>query len=48
MEDLSPRPLAIIKLGETFDALREQHGDFEHWMAAGLGDTRLPIVVLDP
>ena len=48
MEDLSPRPLAIIKLGETFDALREQHGDFEHWMAAGLGDTRLPVVVLDP
>ncbi|MGJ7509054.1 glutamine amidotransferase [Variovorax sp. GT1P44] len=48
MEDLSPRPLAIIKLGETFDALRERRGDFEHWMAAGLGDTRLPVVVLDP
>jgi len=48
MEDLSPRPLAIIKVGETFDALRERRGDFEHWMAAGLGDTRLPVVVLDP
>jgi GMP synthase (glutamine-hydrolysing) len=48
MEDLSPRPLAIIKAGETLDALREQHGDFEHWIAAGLGDTRLPVMVLDP
>lgn len=48
MEDIPPRPLAIIKVGETFDALREQRGDFEHWMAAGLGDTRLPVVVLDP
>ncbi|MDM0104032.1 glutamine amidotransferase [Variovorax sp. J22R24] len=48
MEDISPRPLAIIKLGETFDTLRERRGDFEHWMAAGLGNTRLPVVVLDP
>ncbi|CAN7380515.1 glutamine amidotransferase [Variovorax sp. LjRoot84] len=48
MEDTCPRPLAIIKLGETFDALREARGDFEHWVAAGLGATRLPIMVLDP
>jgi len=48
MEDICPRPLAIIKLGETFDALREERGDFEHWVAAGLGATRLPVVVLDP
>jgi GMP synthase (glutamine-hydrolysing) len=48
MEDIHPRPLAIIKLGETFDALRAQRGDFEHWIAAGLGATRLPVVVLDP
>lgn len=48
MENIPPRPLAIIKVGDTFDALREQRGDFEHWMAAGLGDTRLPVVVLDP
>jgi len=48
MEDLSPRPLAIIKVGETFDALRDRQGDFEHWIAAGLGATRLPVVVLDP
>ena len=45
---LSPRPLAIIKVGETFDDLRARRGDFEHWIAAGLGDTRLPVVVLDP
>ncbi|MDM0030914.1 glutamine amidotransferase [Variovorax sp. J22P271] len=48
MENTPPRPLAIIKVGETFDALRERRGDFEHWMADGLGDTRLPVVVLDP
>jgi GMP synthase (glutamine-hydrolysing) len=48
MEDILPRPLAIIKVGETFDVLREQRGDFEHWVTAGLGDTRLPVVVLDP
>lgn len=48
MEDSSPRPLAIIKAGETFAALREARGDFEHWVAAGLGPLRLPVVVLDP
>ncbi|MBO9515303.1 MAG: glutamine amidotransferase [Variovorax sp.] len=48
MQDIDPRPLAIIKVGETFEPLRERRGDFEHWIAAGLGDTTLPIVVLDP
>jgi GMP synthase (glutamine-hydrolysing) len=48
MEDSSPRPLAIIKAGETFAALREARGDFEQWVAAGLGPLRLPLVVLDP
>lgn len=48
MDNIPPRPLAIIKVGETFDALRERQGDFEHWIAAGLGATRLPVVVLDP
>ncbi|RZL88296.1 MAG: glutamine amidotransferase [Variovorax sp.] len=48
MEDICPRPLAIIKLGDTFDTLRAQRGDFEHWIATGLGATRLPVVVLDP
>ena len=48
MEDIRPRPLAIVKLGNTFEALRERRGDFEHWLTAGLGATRLPVVVLDP
>jgi len=48
MEDISPRPLAIIKVGDSLDALRERRGDFEHWIAAGLGPVRLPVVVLDP
>src|SRR3954453_11260723 len=48
MENFSPRPLAIIKAVDTLDALRDRHGDFEHWIAAGLGDTSLPVMVLDP
>lgn len=48
MEDASPRPLAIIKAGETFGSLREQRGDFEHWVLAGLGPIELPVLVLDP
>jgi GMP synthase (glutamine-hydrolysing) len=48
MEDPRPRPLAIIKVGDTFDTLRDRQGDFEHWIAAGLGATRLPLVLLDP
>ena len=48
MEDLVPHPLVILKAGDTFDALRDAQGDFEHWVARGLGDTRLPVVVLDP
>lgn len=48
MEDTFPRPLVIVKAGDTFDALRDARGDFEHWVAQGFGDTRLPVVVLDP
>ncbi|MEJ8821727.1 glutamine amidotransferase [Variovorax humicola] len=48
MEDAYPHPLVIIKAGDTFDELRNERGDFEHWIASGLGDTRLPVVVLDP
>ena len=48
MEDSSPRPLAIIKAGDTFGPLREERGDFEHWVLAGLGPIGLPVVVLDP
>ncbi len=48
MEDALPHPLVIVKAGDTFDELRNEHGDFEHWIAEGLGDTCLPVVVLDP
>ncbi|HEY2254173.1 MAG TPA: glutamine amidotransferase [Variovorax sp.] len=48
MDKTQPRPLALVKLGETFDDLRAERGDFEHWMAAGLGATRLPVMVVDP
>ncbi|MET0540412.1 MAG: glutamine amidotransferase [Variovorax sp.] len=47
-EDALPHPLVIVKTGDTFDELRNARGDFEHWIATGLGDTRLPVVVLDP
>jgi len=48
MPQLPARPLAIVKLGDTFPQLRERRGDFEHWMASGLGTTRLPLRVVDP
>jgi len=43
-----PRPLVIVKTGDTLQDLRAQRGDFEQWVAEGLGLTRLPLVVLDP
>lgn len=46
--EIHPRPLVIVKLGDTFDALRETHGDFEHWIADGLASDTLPIAVIDP
>jgi GMP synthase (glutamine-hydrolysing) len=48
MEDSSPRPLAIVKAGDTHGSLREVRGDFENWVSDGLGPVGLPIVVLDP
>lgn len=29
--------ILVIKTGKTYDAIRERHGCFEDWMAAGLG-----------
>jgi GMP synthase (glutamine-hydrolysing) len=49
--DTSPldhRPLVIVKVGDTHASLVEAQGNFEHWIARGLGDTTLPVVVLDP
>ncbi len=48
MENVRPHPLVIVKLGDTFPHLREARGDFEHWIADGLGATSLPLLVLDP
>ncbi|WP_395351723.1 glutamine amidotransferase [Variovorax sp. UC122_21] len=48
MDTAHPLPLVIVKLGDTFDALRETHGDFEHWIADGLANDTLPIAVIDP
>ncbi len=43
-----PRPLLILKTGDTFDSLRTVQGDFEHWIADGLGEPGWPVLVLDP
>lgn len=43
-----PRPLLILKTGDTFDSLRAARGDFEHWISDGLGNAQLPVLVLDP
>ncbi|WP_432725953.1 glutamine amidotransferase [Variovorax sp. W6] len=48
MDIRRPHPLVIVKLGSTFEALRAQQGDFEHWIADGLGTHALPLLVVDP
>ncbi|WP_285412305.1 glutamine amidotransferase [Variovorax sp. efr-133-TYG-130] len=48
MDNSPPLPLVIVKVGGTFDALRARRGDFEHWVADGLGTQTLPILVIDP
>ncbi|KQW54097.1 glutamine amidotransferase [Variovorax sp. Root411] len=48
MDNHRPHPLVIVKLGDTFETLRAQHGDFEHWIADGLGTRTLPLLVVDP
>ena len=40
-------PLLIVKTGDTLDTLTRTMGDFEQWVAAGLGETTLPVQVLD-
>lgn len=42
------KPLVIIKVGDTFPALADTIGDFEHWIARGLCETELPLQVIDP
>ena len=48
MDHTPPHPLVIVKLGDTHDTLREPRGDFEHWIADGLGVQTLPLLVVDP
>lgn len=43
-----PRPLLILKLGDTFAETAQTLGDFEHWIARGLHSAELPLCVLDP
>lgn len=40
------RPILIISTGNTFDAIRDEHGDFDDWIAAGLGHS-MPVERLD-
>ncbi|WP_093375208.1 glutamine amidotransferase [Variovorax sp. OV329] len=41
-----PRPLLILKTGDTYEELRSPRGDFEHWVASGLG-AAMPVRVID-
>ena len=36
MPTSAPRPILIIKTGDTLDTLRPNIGDFEHWIETGL------------
>ena len=41
------KPIAIWKLGATFDFLARRHGDFEDWIRARLGVPAERVVVVD-
>jgi len=42
------KTLVIVKLGSTFPELAAQRGDFEDWVAEGLGPLSLPIQTIEP
>lgn len=42
-----PLPILILKTGSTHAPIRERLGDFEHWVADGLMEGELPVVVHD-
>lgn len=42
------KSLIIFKVGDTFPDLAADIGDFEQWIKAGLGQTSLPVTVIDP
>jgi GMP synthase (glutamine-hydrolysing) len=43
-------PILVIKLGDTFGRIAAVHGDFEHWVRAGLDEAGvdLSVAVVDP
>ena len=42
------RPVLILKVGQTHDAIRARLGDFDDWIAAGLRQGGAHTVTLDP
>lgn len=42
------RPVLILKVGQTHEAIRARLGDFDHWIAAGLQLGGAHTVTLDP
>lgn len=44
-KNVSGFPLVIVKVGSSFPELAREMGDFEDWIAAGLG---IPVVIVDP
>ncbi len=42
------KTLLIVKLGSTCPELADQRGDFEDWIAEGLGPTPTPVQTIDP
>jgi len=48
MDTPLPLPFLIIKLGDTLEGLRIGRGDFDRWIADGLGAPAVPVQVCDP
>jgi len=42
------KPIVILKVGDTFADLAQTSGDFEHWIAKGLGLHKTSLTVIDP
>ena len=42
------KSLVIFKVGETFDGLARQIGDFDDWIRSGVGALPIPVAVIDP
>src|SRR5690606_32266521 len=40
------RPLLIVSAGNAFEEIRSKEGDFDDWIAAGLGNDR-PLLRID-